>query len=43
MGFLHVQRTFGMDSKILLGGLGHAPRKILKSRYNKIEFGSNFY
>ena len=39
MGFLHVQRTFSL---LLLGGLGHAPRKVLKIRYNEIEFGSNF-
>ena len=36
-GFLRVQKTFCMHSMLLLGGLGHAPRKILN-----IEFGSNF-
>ena len=30
MGFLRVQRTLGMSSIVLLGGLRHAPRKILK-------------
>ena len=42
MGFLCVQGTFSRDSMILLGGLEHAPRKILKIRYNEIEFRSNF-
>ena len=37
-----VQKTFSMHSMLLLGGLGHALRKIVKSRYNEIEFGSNF-
>ena len=42
MGFLHVQWTIGVDSMILLEVLGLSPRKILKIRYNEIEFGSNF-
>ena len=30
VGFLHVQRTLSMHSMLLLGGLGHAPRIIMK-------------
>ena len=33
---------FSAHNMLLLGGLGHTYRKILKIRYNEIEFGSNF-
>ena len=39
VGLLHVERAFSMHSMLLLGGMGHVPKI---TRYNEIEFGSNF-
>ena len=34
-----VQSTISIQNMLMLGGLGHAPREILKNRCSEIEFG----